>query len=154
VIRRDLQRYYHGCALTLRRLALTPEDAQLLVAALEASDLPATSARFLWAVVEEYIRGTAEYPEGTQQRQAALTLVDKLRRISQLDAVAIVDAVEVYRDFHLHRGDVQQALVLSGLVPVEHVVEEILSGDPALEELAGRLVEGLRAQTPRRDSAR
>ncbi len=119
VIRRDLTRYYAGARATLQRLNFANVEAYFLCQALCGAGLDATSARFLWAVVDERVRdpkGTLIKDGTTMDGERALHVVEQLRGISPLDALAVLDAVEVYWDTYLSNGnDIKEALRASRL---------------------------------------
>jgi hypothetical protein len=117
-IRRDLTRYYAGARATLHRMQFDFPEADILFQTLRFAKLDASSARFLWAVVDEKVRAKkSTFVEGTQQHERALRLIEQLRSISPLDALAILDAVEIYWDHYENNGeDFAAALEASQLV--------------------------------------
>jgi hypothetical protein len=114
VIRRDLGRYYAACRESLKRLRFDIHEADILVNALRSTELTAATARFLWAEVDEYLRGR-EASLSEIERDHAPHLLDQLRKISPADAVAILDAVEIFWDYEANVGDSAEAMEASGL---------------------------------------
>jgi hypothetical protein len=97
VIRRDLSRYYAACRSALKRLRFDYSEAEILVAILGLTTVDGASTRYLWAEIDELVRAKpAQFPEGSQKKQRADGLVEQLRKCSPLDALAILDAVEIY----------------------------------------------------------
>jgi hypothetical protein len=116
-IRRDLGRYYAAVRATVQRLVLDPFDATILVDSRAHDHLDANSARFLWAVVDEYInRAPARFPEGSEDYQRGKSLVEQLRALSPLEGLALLDGIEIYWQTFFHDGDRDDAMDASGLV--------------------------------------
>lgn len=110
VIRRDLERYYLACEASLRKLAFDYPEARLLVDMLTYTTLKGEAARFIWAELDERVRA-AKPPLNEQEKVVAEFLINRLRGISVCDALAIIDAIEIFRDTVANNGnDVDAAL--------------------------------------------
>jgi hypothetical protein len=115
VIRRDLERYYVGCEAALRKLQFDWHDANILVDLVGTLD--ASNARYLWAELDEGLRRQSrDYAEGGADHARAQALVAQLRAISPFDAIAVIDALEIYWDNYKNNGnDRTRALDISRL---------------------------------------
>ena len=93
VARRDLQRYYHCIAETLKTIALTEAEASLVVDACNGILFEPWSVSLLWATVDDAIR-----LEGLADKWGVdgPALVERLRGLSYCQTLAVVDAVERY----------------------------------------------------------
>lgn len=91
VINRDLERLYALYARALREVDLTIDEACLIVDVLNGSLMDANTACLLWASVEDGIRldGLAE-----KWGVDGAKLVEKLRGLNDIQALALVDAGE------------------------------------------------------------
>lgn len=93
VARRDLQRYYHALAETLKTIALSEAEASLVVDACHGTTFGPWSASLLSAIVDNAIRleGLAD-----KWQVDGPALVERLRGLSYCQSLALVDAVERY----------------------------------------------------------
>lgn len=113
MIRRDLQRYHVVVRDSLRRLKLDGLDAHMLVHALLLTELRVNSYRYLWDEVEHYLaenRGCFK----VWTEESATSLVRRLKQLHPGDAMAILDAVEVFWQYDLRDGW-QSAMIECGL---------------------------------------
>jgi hypothetical protein len=114
VLKRDLARFYAGSRATLERLDFLAYEADVLTETLRFSKLDPSSAHFLWAEVDEKARRL--YANNPDRLAMALSVVEQIRNISSLDALAILDAVAVFREHFANNGhDAWGALEASGL---------------------------------------
>ncbi|NPV72156.1 MAG: hypothetical protein HPY55_16240 [Firmicutes bacterium] len=91
VIRRDLERLYRLYRYAIRQVSLSPEEACLIVDALNGALMDADSAPMLWAEVEDGIRLEGLDAKWGVDGQA---LIEKLRALDRLTCLALVDAAE------------------------------------------------------------
>jgi hypothetical protein len=97
VVRRDLGRYYAACRAALKRFRFDYAEAEILVAVLSETGVDAASIRYLWAEIDELVRARpVQFPDGSERKERAGRIVEQLRSCSPLDALAILDAVEIY----------------------------------------------------------
>jgi hypothetical protein len=100
IIKRDLGRYYALLTDGLQQTHFTLPEAEALVFAL--MEFEATSIRYLWAEVErQYLAKHDELDRDPSYGLLpddldAAALVDKLRRLSLAQSLAVLDAVERY----------------------------------------------------------
>ncbi len=94
VIRRDLERLYTLYRRALRRINLTPEEMKLIADSLNGLNgtiMDASTAPMLWAQVEDAIKlDRLDQKWGVNGRE----LVEKLRELTDIEALAVVDAAE------------------------------------------------------------
>lgn len=91
VVRRDLDRLYTLYRRALARVELTENEAWLVADAMNGTLMDATTAPFLWASVEDTIQLNKLDKKWNVD---GAKLVEKLRRLSDIEALAIVDAAE------------------------------------------------------------
>lgn len=120
MIRRDLTRYYAVMRDSVRRLRLSDVEAEMLVCALRQTQLDERSICFLWAEVEQELealtQGRLERWNARWTPEARARLVERLKAISLGDAMAVLDAVEIYWSYYNDQDlDWRQALALSRL---------------------------------------
>lgn len=91
IISRDLERLYTLYKRALREVPLSLGETCLIVDALNGALIDADTARLLWAHVEDGIR-----IDGLDRKWNVdgAALVEKLRGLNDLQAMAIVDAAE------------------------------------------------------------
>lgn len=91
VINRDLTRLYTLYRRALAEVPLSVEEACLLVDALNGALLDATTARLLWAEIEDACRLDHLDQKWQVDGQA---LVQKLKNLTDIQALALIDAAE------------------------------------------------------------
>jgi hypothetical protein len=91
IIARDLARLYRMYERALREVPLTYNEACLLVDALNGYMPDIASAKYLWAEVEDAVR-LGELDKKWQVD--GTVLMEKLRGLSLLHCMALIDAVE------------------------------------------------------------
>ncbi len=91
IISRDLERLYTLYRRALAQVPLTVEEACLIVDALNGAKLEADTARLLWAEIEDACH-LDHLDEKWQVDGRAL--VQKLRELNEIQAMALVDAAE------------------------------------------------------------
>lgn len=91
IIRRDLERLYTLYRIALRQIRLSLEEAMLIVDALNGTLSTADQARLLWAGIEDAIA----YDKLDEKWNVnGKELVEKLKNLNELQAMAIIDAAE------------------------------------------------------------
>lgn len=90
-ISRDLERLYALYRRALRQIDLTVDEACLIVDALNGSLTTADDASLLWARVEDAIHYEKLDEKWNVDGRA---LVDKLRGLNEIQALAVADAAE------------------------------------------------------------
>lgn len=99
VIRRDLSRLYRLYERALLQVDLSVQEALLIVDALISAYSTADDAAMLWADVEDAIRlDRLDQKFGVDGEK----LVEKLRGLSEIQAMALIDAAE---RFWIQKGD-------------------------------------------------
>lgn len=90
-INRDLERLYFLYKRALAKISFTKGEAWLIVDALNGAVFDARSASMLWASIEDSIKldGTAD-----KWNVDGPVLVKKLQSLSELECLAVIDAVE------------------------------------------------------------
>lgn len=91
VINRDLERLYTIYKRALKEVPLSASEACLIVDTLNGSLMDAYSARMLWASIEDAINLDGMDKKWEVDGKA---LVEKLRALNDLQAMALVDAAE------------------------------------------------------------
>lgn len=104
VINRDIERLYTLYKKALKEVPLSDNEACLIVDALNGSLMDAYSARMLWASIEDAINldGLA-----TKWEVDGSTLVEKLKKLTDIQALALVDAVERFWQ-ECPQGDIRE----------------------------------------------
>jgi hypothetical protein len=98
IVKRDLGRYYTLLADTKRTLSFTLSEAEALVVALRGFE--AAAVRYIWAEIDKQYRLHAEHAEERSHYLPTgfdpMPFLDTLRRLSVIQNMAILDAVECY----------------------------------------------------------
>ena len=91
VIARDLDRFYNLCRRAIREVPLSEKEACLIVDTLNGVILDAGTAQYLWAEVEDSVKLNNLAEKWGVDGPA---LVEKLRDLNALQAMALVDGAE------------------------------------------------------------
>ncbi|MEW8957836.1 MAG: hypothetical protein AB2448_01800 [Moorella sp. (in: firmicutes)] len=91
IISRDLERLYTLYRRALAQVTLSVEEACLIVDALNGAKFEADTARLLWAEIEDACNLDHLDEKWQVDGQA---LVQKLRELNEIQALALVDAAE------------------------------------------------------------
>jgi hypothetical protein len=91
IARRDLERYYALLAQSLRRIALSQDEASLIAVACNGVLWTPQTVDLIWAEVDEAIRADRLDQQWGVDGPA---LVDLLRALGPAERLALVDAVE------------------------------------------------------------
>lgn len=91
VIQRDLDRYYGLLERALKRAKLSVKEACLIADVLNGTVIDARTAGMFWAEVEDGIELEGYDEKWGVDGQA---LVEKLKNLNELQAMAIIDAAE------------------------------------------------------------
>lgn len=99
VVQRDLERYYDLLARERRKIALTRDEASLVCLAVGGSNLQLDDVGSLWAWVGDFadIMGEELKSEmGEELKVDFRRLNPKLRRLTNTQIVAVLDAADAY----------------------------------------------------------
>lgn len=103
VISRDLERYYTLLQRVIKRVRLSVEEACLIVDALNGILIDANTVQLLWANVADAISlDRLDQKWGIDGQ----FLIEKLRGLNELQAMALVDAAE--RFWEKPEGDIRE----------------------------------------------
>ncbi|MDA8212144.1 MAG: hypothetical protein M0021_09745 [Clostridia bacterium] len=107
VISRDLERLYTLYRRALAEVKLTIDEACLIVDALNGSLMDANTARLLWANIADAVS-----MDGLDEKWSVdgPALVEKLRGLSDIQALAVVDAAERFWQGPYRETDIYEAV--------------------------------------------
>lgn len=91
IVNRDLDRLYTLYRRALARIELTVDEACLIVDALNGSLMDANTVRMLWASIEDACQLNGL---DTKWSVDGPGLVEKLRKLNEVQAMAVADAAE------------------------------------------------------------
>lgn len=101
-IQRDLSRLYTLYRRALQKLDFTESEAMLITEALNGTVHDANTAAMLWARVDDAIKlQNLDQTYGVDRE----TLMQKLKSLGDLEAMAVVDAVERYWNLQGEPGE-------------------------------------------------
>lgn len=112
VAQRDLQRYYSLLALALAQVSLSEGEAGLIIDALNGTWIDPTTAQLLPHEVEDALGDGLAEKWGVDGQ----SLVERLRRMSLTQRLAICDAAERYWADSYHVDSTADRLLRVGLV--------------------------------------
>jgi hypothetical protein len=107
VVSRDLERLYTLYSRALKQIDLTVEEGCLIVDSLNSTLHDADSARMLWGGIEDSIE-----LDGLAEKWAVdgPALVEKLKGLNEIQALAIVDAAERFWNGGERNEDIKAAV--------------------------------------------
>jgi hypothetical protein len=96
VVRRDLERYYALLSIAMQRVSLTQQELNLLCDVLNGVEIHTGLLPYLPQVLADAVGDARK--DGYDEKWGVDTdaLAEKIRSLSVLDALAIVDAVEQF----------------------------------------------------------
>ncbi len=106
VISRDLERLYILYRRALTSVKLTTEEACLIVDVLNGSMMDANTARMLWANIADAVSMNGL---GKKWSVDGPALVEKLRSLSDIQAMAVIDAAERFWQGPYREADIYDA---------------------------------------------
>lgn len=116
IAKRDLDRYYALLRLSLPRFS--EEEALILVNALNGAKYEPEMAHRLYVDVQEYLEESNEGYHSEPVSNDVRTLVLRVKAMSHLECMAIIDAAERFWQgaYHKKPEEVRQHLLETGLV--------------------------------------
>lgn len=106
IINRDLERLYTLYRRALAQTRLTVDEACLIVDALNGSLHDANSARMVWASIEDACRLDGL---GAKWEVDGPALVQKLQELTEVQAMAVIDAAERFWEGPYQDLDIREA---------------------------------------------